>query len=142
MALKQRSEVQTDFTWNFTDMYPSDEAWEAAYSEAESLIGGVAAIQGTLGKSSEAMKAGLDLLFDAMQKIELLYVYSMFRLNVDNGDPKYQTMNGRAMNLLVKVSTATSFLEPEILAIPADKLAEMISDPLLSGYKHMLLHIQ
>ena len=138
MALKQRSEVQTDFTWNFTDMYPSDEAWEAAYSEAEGLIGGVAAIQGTLGKSSEAMKAGLDLLFDAMQKIELLYVYSMFRLNVDNGDPKYQAMNGRAMNLLVKVSTATSFLEPEILAIPADKLAEMINDPLLGGYKHLL----
>ncbi|MBQ8212649.1 MAG: oligoendopeptidase F [Clostridia bacterium] len=138
MALKQRSEVQTDFTWNFTDMYPSDEAWEAAYSEAEGLIGGVAAIQGTLGKSSEAMKAGLDLLFDAMQKIELLYVYSMLRLNVDNGDPKYQTMNGRAMNLLVKVSTATSFLEPEILSIPADKLAEMINDPLLCRYKHML----
>ena len=138
MALMQRSEAQTDFTWNFTDIYPSDEAWETAYSEAEGLIEGVAAIQGTLGKSSEAMKAGLDCLFAVSERVERLYIYSMLRLNVDNGDPVYQTMNGRASNLYVTLSAAVSFLEPEILSIPADVLAGMLDDPALATYRHFL----
>ena len=57
---------------------------------------------------------------------------------MDNGDATYQTMNGRAMNLYVKLSTLCSFADPEILSIPADKLADMMQDPSLKTYRHML----
>ncbi len=138
MALKQRNEVQTEYTWNFSDIYPSDAAWEEAYAGADALIEAAASVKGTLGESAEALKSGLDKVFTAMQTLELLYVYSMLRLNVDNGDPTYQAMNGRAMHLLVKSSTAISYLDPEILAIPAERLDEMIASPILAGYRHLL----
>ena len=38
MAQTLRSEVDSRFTWNFTDIFASDEAWEAAYAEAEEAI--------------------------------------------------------------------------------------------------------
>ncbi len=138
MALKQRKEIDPAFAWSFTDMYASDAAWEEDYAEAERLVEALSDIAGTLGGSVAAMKAGLDRIFAVSQKIELLYIYSMLRLNVDNGDPIYQAMNGRAMNLLVKSSTALSFLEPEILSIAPEVLDGMMADPALAGYRHLL----
>ena len=138
MELKKRSDAEARYTWNFADIFPSDEAWEAAYREAEDAIAQIPAIKGTLGASVEAMKNGLDVFFAASEKAERVYVYSMLRLNVDNGDPVYQTMNGRAMTLLVKLSTMGSFLEPEILSIDSEVLAKMMDAPALATYRHML----
>ena len=141
MALKHRNEAETQYTWDFSDIYPSDEAWETALAEADKLIAELPAIAGTLGASAASMKAGLDKLFAASQCVEKLYIYSMLRLNVDNGDPVYQTMSGKAANLYVKLSTSISFLEPEILAIPADTLNAILDDPSLATYRHTLQDI-
>lgn len=138
MSTKQRCEAEERFTWNFSDIYADDAAWEAAYAEAEAMIGELSSVEGTLGNSAQSMKAGLDKIFAAAQRMERVYIYSMLRKNVDNGDPKYQAMQGRAINLSVSFSTACAFLDPEILAIDADKLASMMKDPLLTGYRHLL----
>ena len=79
MALKQRKEADVRFTWNFSDIFENDAAWEAAYAEAEAALATIPPIQGTLGESAERMKEGLDTLFAVEQKVELLYVYSMLR---------------------------------------------------------------
>ncbi len=138
MAQKLRSEADVQSTWNFTDMFASDDAWEEAYAQVDASVGEIAAIQGTLGASVESMKAGLDKFHEIAQKAELLYVYSMLRLNVDNGDPKYQAMNGRAINLFVKLSTVSAFLTPEILSIDAARLASFMEAPELKTYRHLL----
>ena len=138
MAVKQRNEIDPQYTWDFTDIFESDEAWEAALNEADAMIGTIAEIPGTLGNSPEAMKAGLDKIFSASRRMELVYLYAMLRKNVDNGDPKYQTMQGRAMNLAVKMSTACAFMEPEILAIDKQRLDEMMNNPMLATYRHLL----
>ena len=142
MALKNRNEADVRFTWDFSDIFASDEAWETAYAEADKAIDAVPALQGTLGASAQSMKAGLDLLFGVEQKVELVYVYSMLRLNVDNGDPKYQAMNGRAMNLFVKLSTLSAFITPEILSIEKETLDAIIADPALKPYRHMLCDVE
>ena len=138
MALQNRSEAQERFTWNFKDIFESDEAWETAYAEAEKEMEKIPPLVGTLGNSAESMKNALDIMTGAEQKVELIYLYAMLRKNVDNGDAAYQTLSGRAMNLIVKLSTLCAFSNPEILSIPAEKLAEMIKDPLLKTYRHML----
>ena len=138
MAMKQRNEINEQFTWDFTDIFASDEAWEQAYAEAQEKINAISSVKGTLGDSAESMKAGLDKIFAAARAMELIYLYAMLRKNVDNGDPKYQAMQGRAMNLAVKFSTENAFLDPEILAIDGNKLAEMMKDPALATYRHIL----
>ena len=138
MSIKTRCEAEERFTWDFSDIFANDEAWEAAYAEAEALIAKIPAVQGTLGNSAQDMKHGLDTLYAAAERMELVYIYSMLRLNVDNGDPKYQAMQGRAVNLSVKFGTACAFLDPEILSIDKDVLAAMLEDPCLAGYRHIL----
>ncbi len=141
MAQKLRSEVQEQYTWNFADIFASDEAWEAAYTEAEGLIAKIPAVQGTLGESAEKMAQGLATIFDAAQKMELVYIYSMLRKNVDNGDPKYQAMQGRAIGLSVQFSAACAFLEPEILSIDGKTLETYLQSPALATYRHTVKDI-
>lgn len=141
MAQTLRSEVDSRFTWNFTDIFPSDEAWETAYTDAEKAIEALENIPGTLGISADSMKAGLDKIFDACRQMERVFLYAMLRKNVDNGDPKYQTMQGRAVNLNVAFSSACAFLEPEILSIEDSRLASFLESPDLATYRHTLENI-
>lgn len=141
MAQKLRSEMDTAFTWDFTDIFASDEAWETAYGEAKQAIERIAAVPGTLGESAEAMQRGLETIYDAAKQMELVYVYAMLRKNVDNGDSKYQAMQGRAMNLNVEFSATCAFLEPEILSIDNEKLARFMESPVLQTYRHTLHNI-
>ncbi len=138
MALQTRAEAKKEFTWNFSDIFADDAAWEAAYKKAAEEVEKIPALAGTLGKSVAGMKAALDLITGVSQQVELLYVYSMLRMNVDNGAPTYQAMNGRATNLYVRLSTVAAFVGPEILSIDEKKLAEMMADPALKTYRHAL----
>lgn len=138
MALQTRAEAKKEFTWNFSDIFADDAAWEAAYKKAAAEVEKIPALAGTLGKSVAGMKAALDLITGVSQQVEVLYIYSMLRMNVDNGDPTYQAMNGRATNLLVRLSTVAAFVGPEILSIDEKKLAEMMADPALKTYRHAL----
>ena len=138
MALQTRAEAKKEFTWNFSDIFADDAAWEAAYKKAAEEAEKIPALAGTLGKSVAGMKAALDLITEVSRQVEVLYIYSMLRMNVDNGDPTYQAMNGRATNLLVRLSTVAAFVGPEILSIDEKKLAEMMADPALKTYRHAL----
>lgn len=138
MALQTRAEAKKEFTWNFSDIFADDAAWEAAYKKAAEEVEKIPVLAGTLGKSVAGMKAALDLITEVSRQVEVLYIYSMLRMNVDNGDPTYQAMNGRATNLLVRLSTVAAFVGPEILSIDEKKLAEMMADPALKTYRHAL----
>ena len=138
MALQTRAEAKKEFTWNFSDIFADDAAWEVAYKKAAEEVEKIPALAGTLGKSVAGMKAAMDLITGVSQQVEVLYIYSMLRMNVDNGDPTYQAMNGRATNLLVRLSTVAAFVGPEILSIDEKKLAKMMADPALKTYRHAL----
>ena len=138
MALQTRAEAKKEYTWDFTGIFPNDEAWEAAYAHADSEIDRIPAVAGTLGRSAESLKTALDLIVGVSEKVELVYLYASLHLSTDNGDPQFQAMAGRATNLYVKFSTAVSFLEPEIVSIDAERLAGMMQDPGLATYRHMV----
>ncbi len=136
--MKLRNEIDRALTWDLSQIFADDNAWEEAYREAVSTVEKIPAIKGTLGRSAADLKAGLDVLYDAMQKAELVYVYTMLRKSLDNGDAKSQEMNGRAMMLFTNLSAAASFLEPEILAMDGDVLGTYLADPCLAGYRHIV----
>ncbi len=138
MALKSRSEMDEQYMWNFADIYADDAAWEAAYREAECAVEAVPGVQGTLAGSPEAMKKALDTVTDANRLVERVYLYAMLRKNADNGDPVYQTMQGRAVSLAVRLSAACAFVDPEILAMDEKTLHNYLQNPLLATYRHML----
>ncbi len=136
--MKLRNEIDKSLTWDLSQIFADDNAWEEAFQKATATVETVAAVKGTLGKSAQDLKKGLDTLYDAMHQAELVYVYTMLRKSLDNGDAKSQEMNGKAMMLFTKLSAAASFLEPEILSINGEVLSQYLSDPCMAGYKHIV----
>jgi len=139
--LHNRTEIDPALTWDLSRIYENDESWETAFREATDAIRNVEAVKGTLSRSAESLKAGLDVLYSALEKAERVYVYAMLRKSLDNGDPKSQEMNGRAAMLFTDLSTATAFLEPEILAMDRETLNRYLSENSLTGYRHILQDI-
>ena len=117
MELKNRADMDPRYMWDLTPIFESDEAWEAALKEASGTIQALEAIPGTLGNSAEALKAGLDEVCAAMEKMDRLYCYAYLRKSGDNGDPRSQEMEARCISLLTAFQSAIAFLNPEILAI-------------------------
>ncbi|MBQ3103392.1 MAG: oligoendopeptidase F [Oscillospiraceae bacterium] len=138
MALKQRKEMDAAYQWDLSHIFPTVEAWEEAYTAAEQAIETIAPVKGTLGESAAALKAGLDTLYAAAQKVELVYLYASLDKHGDNGDAAAQAREGRAMNLYVRFSMAASFVDPEILAIEETLLEEYLKDDILKGYRHIV----
>ena len=132
----KRSEQDIRFQWDLTKIYPDTAAWEAAMQEAEAALAPLAAIPGTLGTSKEAFKKGLDTVYASMFKVEMPYVYAFLKKTEDGSVAENQEMAARSESLLVKFSAATAFLNPEILAIPAEKLDEWMQDEALATYRH------
>ena len=136
--MKARNEIDPKFQWDFTDMFKDQAAWEAAYGEAEKEIETLSSLKGTLGESARSLKKGLDTYFAAARKLDLVYNYASLHKSSDNGDDRNQVMESRAVSLYVKFSTVSSFMEPEIVAIPGEKLAEYMKDKDLALYSHFL----
>lgn len=138
MALLSRKDMDPQYQWKLEDIYPTQEAWEQAYAQAQASLERLKALPGTLRASKEQLKAGLDQIYAVLQPVALLSLYASLKKSGDNGDPEAQRLEGRATNLYVALSTALSFVDPEILSIPEETLAQWLQDPLLGEYRHIL----
>lgn len=134
----KRSEMDPRFQWDFTHIYPDKAHWEAAMTEAEKAVEALSALPGTLGQSKDVLKKGLEQLADASQKVEIPYIYAMLHRAADGSEPAYQEMEARGMSLAVKANAATSFLDPEILAIPKEQLDAWMAQEDMAVYRHMV----
>lgn len=138
MELKSRNEIEERFQWDLTPIFKSIEDWEKAYAEAKKAADQAGGVAGTLGQSAESMKEGLDQIFTALQKVELVYSYASLLKSSDNGSSTYQEMSAKAMNLYVALDTSVAFVDPEILAVPEEKLKEYLASDALRRYRHII----
>ena len=47
--MKLRSEIDKSLTWDLSQIFENEAAWEAAYAEAAATVETIPAIKGTLG---------------------------------------------------------------------------------------------
>ncbi len=133
--MQARKDMDPKFQWDFTHMYASDEVWEAELNRCVADLPKIAAIEGTLGTSREAFKAGIDTVYEIGQRLEKAYIYAMLHLSADGSDPKHQEMNGRATSAYVQFSSALAFMDPEILAIPEETLNAFLAPEEMESYR-------
>ena len=72
------------------------------------------------------------------RKVERLYCYASQRHDEDTRDNAAQSMYARVGSKYVKMVTALSFAQPEILSLPEDKLTAIVNDPAVAEYKFNL----
>lgn len=133
--LPVRSKVKAEDTWDLASLFPSDEAWEAAFAEWTKQIDGYTKFQGKLAESAKKLRECLE--FDVAVDLagERLGTYAMLRTTEDTGNSTYQGMQARYMGIASKAAQIASFLRPEILAIPDAKMQEFLADKALADFR-------
>lgn len=139
--LPSRSEVNPADTWDLSSLYPSDDAWEKAFAALQGQIGGYAQFQGHLANSAETLAKCLAFDLEVTRVDDRLDHYAMLKSDQDLTNNVYQRMRARIEQVESRLGQASSFIRPEILAIPAAKMDEMLEDPALAPYKLMLARI-
>ncbi|KUG02998.1 oligoendopeptidase f [hydrocarbon metagenome] len=124
---RTRGEIEARYKWKLEDIYSHEEDWEKDFSELKNQVQELEKHMGTLGESAEKLLSALTLLEKVNRMIEALFVYAKMRKDEDNTNSHYQTLFDRAQGIMVQVGSATSYVVPEIIAIPEEKLQEFMA---------------
>ncbi len=139
--LPQRDQVPAELKWDVASVFANDDAWEAAFAEAEALPEQAAAYAGTLGQSPEHLAEYLELRCTMLQKLDKLFLYAQMKRDEDNANHLYQGLADRAQNLGVRVSAALAFEAPELLSIDENKLECWLMRPELAVYQRFFAEL-
>ena len=138
-TLTRRSDIAREHTWNLENIFPTNDDWERDYKAIAERLPEVEALKGTLAQSAQTFLTVLQKRDELSEKIESLFVYASMRKDEDTTNSTYQGMFDRAMQLYIRASTAFSYIVPEILALPQEKLDQFLRDvPELELYKQQL----
>lgn len=126
--LPAREEIDAAFQWRVEDIFSSPEGWEAAYAEAEGLLDQAGRHQGRLGDGAEHLLACLRWLEEVSKGVALVYTYAMLRHDENTADSDRQAIYRRAQTLRARAHQATSFVRPEILALPKETIDAYLAE--------------
>ncbi len=130
----KREEIAQEFKWDLSAIYPSVEAWETDFKKVQESIPTIKSFAGTLADSAENLLKMQEKCDEISWMLEKLHVYANQSMHENTANAFYQGLVGRAQTLGVQLMEATSYMEPEILAIPEETLKEMLKEDALKKY--------
>lgn len=142
-SIPKRSEVKTEFTWDLSDMFVSDEAWREEYEALKDMPARVAAFRGRLGESAETLLEYFRLQDELELRLSPLHTYASCSSDQDTSNGFYQDMVGKARSTYVAIASAAAFATPEIMAIDEDTLNLFyVVRPELETYRRNIYQIR
>ena len=125
--------------WDLGDIYPDNESWEAALAEIQSGIQGIESFQGTLDAGPQSLLDCLELHFSVLKEMYRASSYASMRYHEDTRVGITAGMEQRVGLVATRLSEAASYIEPEILALGSEAVADYLSgEPALETYRHQL----
>lgn len=132
---RKRSEIDAQYKWDLTHIYPTNEAWEAAMKTLSQRVQDFAAYDGHVAENPRKV---IREYFALDTDLAPVAEYAFLAKEADNGDAVAQAQSDRVQNLMVQTMAACSFLEPELLAMDESILKEMQEDPEMADYSEFL----
>jgi len=141
--IPKREEIPEEFTWDLSDMFPSDAAWAEEYEALKEMPARVAAFRGRLGESAEELLGFFKLQDELELRLTPLHTYASCASDRDTSNGFYQDMRGKATNTYIAIASAAAFATPEIMAIDEDRLNLFyVVQPELETYRRSIYQIR
>ena len=142
-TLPLRSELAPEYTWNLTDLYPTDEAWQADFARLQESLKELASYAGRLNESAHTLLTFLQLQDQVEVDADRMISYAMRKTDQDTREAVYQEMSAQARNFIVAWEQALAFQTPELLAIEEAQLEDWYrQEPALEHYRLLLTRIR
>lgn len=125
--LKKRDEISAEYKWKMEDVYADESLWEADVRNAEERMEELKGYNGRLCESAETFSEALERINQIEFLVEKIYFYANQKYYEDLGNSRYQTFSDRASELMTRFYSVSSFVEPEFLSEPEEKIASYIA---------------
>ncbi|MFQ5590599.1 MAG: oligoendopeptidase F [Phycisphaerae bacterium] len=118
----ERTEIDSKYLWATEQIFPDRQAWEAEYAAVGKNIKELATMKGEAGQSAASLLKLLKMRDDVGARLERVYVYASLLADQDTRVGENQGLTARARTLATEYGEATSWMEPEITALPFERL--------------------
>lgn len=133
-----RADVPEQYKWNLQLMYSSQDAWEQDFKKLDSLTQKVEAYRGKLTESAATLKKAYDAEVELSLLLENLYSFAHHRSDEDTRDATNLGHMSRIGSKATEISARLSWMDPEVLEAPIEKLKELQNDPLVKDFSRKL----
>ena len=136
-AMAQNPSEREQDRWRLSDLYATPAAFDEDLAKVEKQLGDVAACKGHLGDSARRLRECFDLQADATRRFYRMLVFAYETYSEDTGVPASLERRQRVTVLGSKLTEATSFVNPELLALGKPRIDEFFrQEPGLAVYRH------
>ncbi len=142
MAIPKRNEVPEELKWDLTRIFKTDKDWEIAYNQVKKGVQSLSNLKEKFTESGHKLYEGLNKILTVSRNLEKVYVYATMSSDVDTSNAHYLGYVAQVQALTSQFEAAIAFLNPAILQVPEEKMAQFKSEePRLNDYAHMLEQI-
>jgi oligoendopeptidase F len=141
-AVPARAEVPFAETWALETVFPTEDAWEAAYAAEDARLRELEAFRGRIAEGPETLLAALRLSDDLSENVSKVVIFAVLRRSEDATNTRFGEIADRAIGLSSRSSAAAAFLGPEIAALSDATLAAWFAqEPGLEQYRQAIQRI-
>jgi len=134
VAIPERTDVPSEYCWDLSKLFASEEQWEEGLRDLEGMIESVGRFRGKLSESAEQIRECLDFNTELGILDERLGGYAHLRACEDGSDSESQGRWARYMNVAARLEAEMSYQVPELQGIPEDRMAGFLESEILLDY--------
>ena len=135
----RRADVPETYRWDLGHLFASYEEWETAFDAVEGRLPGIPPFFGTLANDAATVQRCLDLVYGIQKDLYQLAVFADADYSTDRTLPAAKVRTDRVQALMTRFGEASSFVEPELLAMDPEVLRGFVqATPGLAQYAHAI----
>ena len=138
LTIPTRSEIAESDTWDLTKLYQTEKDYQRDLERLRQEYPRYASFKGKVGGSAQDLLGVLEFDKSIDLLAEKLGHYVSLKASEDSSDRDNLARKAEFSNLGTKIREVASFITPEIQAIPDDRFAALIADPLLKEWRNSL----
>jgi len=136
--IPDRKDIGDELKWDLSPLFESDSQWEELFTVLEKQIEDYHKYKGRLHESITLFQEAIEFHLALMRSVEKLYTYAHLKSDEDKADQHYLGYYQRAMNLYTRAAELSSFMTPEIQAVPDDVMQAYLEAESLQEYRFYL----
>jgi oligoendopeptidase F len=137
LTIPIRAEVPLKYTWNAPSVFVSDEAWQSELHSLSAMLPQLDQFRGHLADGPAVLAQASELINQIAYRAGKLGVYASMSHEVDTANQAAIRMSSQARTLMSQFRGAIAFVNPELIAIGQETLAQWQEvEPSLAHYGH------
>lgn len=131
----ERKDQKKENTWDLSLLCLDREDYEKRLTSLTERLDDLEKYKGRLGESSDSFHSALETLFTYEEEAERTLSWAYLNYSADSSNPSVMEDAGKADVLEAKIAEKTSWMSPELMALPEDRITLWLDEERNKDYR-------